>query len=137
ASQMLYLSFGLAAVVAIALVDYRFVQQLVVPVYVLNIVMLLALYVVGHKAKGALSWFAIGPFRVQPAEFMKIGMVMALAMFFYRFDYKPQDEVYSLLRLLGSVAIAIVPIGIVLVQPDLGTALMMLFTATTIILFAR
>jgi rod shape determining protein RodA len=136
-SQALYLCFGLVAVVAIALIDYRLMQRLVVPIYVVNLLMLVALRFIGHTAKGAESWIALGPIRVQPAEFMKIGMVMALSMFFFRYDHKPQDEGYSLVRLAASGALAIVPILIVLVQPDLGTALMMVFTATTMILFAR
>ena len=69
-SQLLYLGVGIALVVVIALVDYRLIQRATVPLYLLNIGALIALKWFGHTAKGAESWFVLGPFRVQPAEFM-------------------------------------------------------------------
>lgn len=135
-SQLLYLGVGIAAVVALSFVDYRFIQRATVPLYLLNIAALIALKFFGHKAKGAESWFVLGPFRIQPAEFMKIGMVLMLAKYFHD-DDRPNQPSYGFLRLLPPAAIALIPTGIVLVQPDLGTALMMTFTALTIILFAK
>lgn len=132
-SQLAYLGVGLVAVVAVSLVDYRFIQQATVPIYLLNLAALIALKFFGHKAKGAESWFVVGPLRIQPAEFMKIGMVLMLAKYFHD-DERPS---YGFLRLIPPAVIALVPIGLVLVQPDLGTALMMVFTAATIILFAK
>jgi rod shape determining protein RodA len=135
-SQSLYLVIGFAAAVAIAIVDYRFLYRMAVPLYVLNIAALLALKLFGHKAKGAESWFALGSIRIQPAEFMKIGVILMLAKFFHD-DYTPQDDRYGLLRLWKPLVISIVPFALVLVQPALGTAMMILLTAFTIILFAR
>lgn len=135
-SQLLYLFVGIGAVVAVALVDYRFLQRATVPLYVLNIVALLGLKVFGHTAKGAESWFVLGPFRVQPAEFMKLGMVLMLAKYFHD-DVNPPPKGYGFWKLAPPAALALFPIGLVLVQPDLGTALMMVFTALTIMLFAK
>jgi rod shape determining protein RodA len=135
-SQLLYLFVGIGAVVAVALVDYRFIQRATVPLYVLNIVALLGLKVFGHTAKGAESWFVLGPFRVQPAEFMKLGMVLMLAKYFHD-DVNPPAKGYGFWKLAPPAALALFPIGLVLVQPDLGTALMMVFTALTIMLFAK
>jgi rod shape determining protein RodA len=134
-SQVLYLFVGIVAVFAIAALDYRVIQSATVPLYLLNIGMLFALKVFGHKAKGAESWFIIGPFRLQPAEFMKLGMVLMMAKYFHDDDRPGQS--YGFLRLLPPAVIALFPTGLVLVQPDLGTAMMMSFTAMTIILFAR
>jgi rod shape determining protein RodA len=136
-AQMAYLAVGIVAVVGVAAFDYRFIQRMAVPIYLLNIAALVSLKFFGHTAKGAESWFVIGPLRVQPAEFMKIGMVLMLARFFHD-DYRPGAEGhYGFLRLIAPTLIGIVPIVLVLVQPDLGTALMMLFTAATMIIFAR
>jgi len=107
-----------------------------VPIYLINLLALIALKLVGHKAKGAESWFAIGSVRIQPAEFMKIGLILLLAKFFHD-DYTPQDDSYGVLRLWKPVLISVVPFALVLVQPALGTAMMILLTALTIILFAR
>ncbi len=105
--------------------------------YLFNIALLLALKFIGHKAKGAESWFVVGPLRIQPAEFMKIGMVLMLARYFHD-DYRPGKEGhYGVLRLVPPLVLAMVPTVLVLVQPDLGTALMMVFTTATLLLFAR
>lgn len=135
-SQLLYLGVGISLVVGISFVDYRFVQRATVPLYLFNIVALLGLKLFGHTAKGAESWFVIGPFRIQPAEFMKIGMVLMLAKYFHD-DDRPNQPSQGFMRLIPAAVIALVPTAIVLVQPDLGTALMMVFTAITIILFSK
>ncbi len=135
-SQLVYLGVGLAAMTAVALVDYRFIQRAAVPIYLINIALLLALKVMGHRAKGAESWLVIGPFRMQPAEFMKLGMILMLAKFFHD-DYRPNVTGYGFLRLIPPTLLAIVPIVIVLIEPELGTSLMMLFTAATMLVFAR
>lgn len=135
-SQLLYFAVGVAMVVGVALLDYRVIQRAVVPLYVLNIVALLGLKVFGHTAKGAESWFVLGPFRIQPAEFMKLGMVLMLAKYFHD-DDRPNQPSQGFMRLIPAGAIALVPTALVLVQPDLGTALMMLFTAVTIIFFSK
>ncbi len=135
-SQALYVAVGLAVLVAVTFVDLRFIQSAAVPVYLLNIGLLLLLKVIGTRAKGAESWLVLGPFRVQPAEFMKIGMVLMMAKYFHD-DYRPASPSYGFLRLIPPLVLAIVPTLLVLVQPDLGTALMMAFTALTLIAFAR
>jgi rod shape determining protein RodA len=136
ASQALYFVLGVAIVVVIAFIDNRLIQSLSIPIYLVNIAMLIGLKFIGHKAKGAESWFVLGPLRLQPAEFMKIGMVLMMAKYFHD-DYKPNAPTYGFLRLIPPAAIAVVPTLMVLVQPDLGTALMMAFTTITILLFAR
>ncbi len=135
-SQVLYLGVGIAVVVGLALVDYRFIQRATVPLYLFNIGALIALKFFGHTAKGAESWFVLGPFRIQPAEFMKLGMVLMLAKYFHD-DERPNQPAQGFMRLLPAAVIALVPTTLVLVQPDLGTALMMVFTALTIILFSK
>lgn len=135
-SQLLYLGVGIAMVVGVSLVDYRFIQRATVPLYLLNIAALIALKFIGHKAKGAESWFVLGPFRIQPAEFMKLGMVLMLAKYFHD-DERPNQPSQGFVRLIPAAVIALFPTALVLVQPDLGTALMMVFTALTIIMFSK
>lgn len=136
ASQALYLGVAMIGALAVALVDYRFLQRIAVPVYVANIVALIALKKFGHTAKGAESWIALGPLRIQPAEFMKIGVILMMARF-YNNDYRPNDDSYGFLRLWKPALIAFGPAALVLVQPDLGTFMMISLSAVTIILFGR
>ncbi|WP_257456208.1 rod shape-determining protein RodA [Archangium lipolyticum] len=135
-SQAAYLGISLLIGLAVCLVDYRVIQRMALPIYILNIVALLALRVIGHKAKGAESWFVLGPIRIQPAEFMKIGVVLMLAKI-YHDDFKPGDGSYGLKRLIKPVLIVMVPFVLVLVQPDLGTALMIFLSSLTVILFGK
>jgi rod shape determining protein RodA len=135
-SQAVYAGVSCLAALIVCLVDYRVIKNLALPIYVLNIAALLALRVIGHKAKGAESWFVIGPIRIQPAEFMKIGVLLMLAKV-YHDDFKPGDGSYGLKRLVKPVLIVMVPTALVLVQPDLGTALMILLSSATVILFGK
>lgn len=135
-SQAVYICLGLVAMVAVAAVDMRFIQRMVIPVYVINILALIALRFIGHKAKGAESWIVLGPVRVQPAEFMKIGVLLMLAKYFHD-TYRPNDDRYGLARLLPALGLMALPFVLVLVQPDLGTALMIFLSSLTVFLFAR
>ncbi|MDY7225227.1 rod shape-determining protein RodA [Hyalangium rubrum] len=135
-SQTVYLGIGLGAALMVCLVDYRWIQRMTVPIYVLNILALIALRFIGHKAKGAESWFVLGPIRVQPAEFMKIGVILMLAKI-YHDDFRPNQPAYGLLRLWKPVLVVMVPFAIVLVQPDLGTAMMIGLSSITVILFGK
>jgi rod shape determining protein RodA len=134
-AQIIYFALGLATILAIAMVDYRLIQRMAMPVYVGNILALIALRFFGHTAKGAESWFVVGPIRVQPAEFMKIGIILMLAKFYH--EDQAYQGAYGLRRLLKPVVIVMVPFILVLVQPDLGTALMIFLSSATVILFGR
>jgi len=135
-SQTIYLGVSLFAALMVCLVDYRWIQRMTVPIYVINILALIALRFIGHKAKGAESWFVLGPIRVQPAEFMKIGVILMLAKV-YADDFRPNQPAYGLVRLWKPVLIMGVPFVLVLVQPDLGTAMMIGLSSLTVILFGK
>jgi rod shape determining protein RodA len=135
-SQAIYLGLGLLVIAAVCLPDYRFFHRMAIPIYALNILALIALRFVGHSAKGAESWFVLGPIRVQPAEFMKIGVVVMLARY-YHDSYRPTEPSYGLVRLAIPMGIVMVPFVLVLVQPDLGTAMMIFLSSLTVILFGR
>jgi rod shape determining protein RodA len=135
-SQSIYLGISLLAGFIVCLVDYRIIQRLALPIYIINILALIALRFIGHKAKGAESWFIVGPVRIQPAEFMKIGVLLMLAKV-YHDDFRPGEGSYGLIRLIKPVTIVMVPFVLVLVQPDLGTALMIFLSSLTVILFGK
>jgi rod shape determining protein RodA len=135
-TQAFYLGAGVLAALAVALFDLRFIYRITPWVYGLNILALVALHKLGHTAKGAESWFVIGPFRLQPAEFMKVGILMMLARYFHE-SYRPTDDTYGLRRLWLPGAIIAVPTVLVLIQPDLGGALMIALSSATVVLFAK
>src|SRR6266571_4587041 len=74
----------------------------------------------GSSANGAQAWFDLGPFRLQPAELAKPALILALAAHGQRAVGRLAGG-----RLLGALLLAGVPVGLVLLQPDLGTAMVL------------
>ncbi|MFN0061282.1 MAG: rod shape-determining protein RodA [Myxococcaceae bacterium] len=134
--QLINLGVAWAVALGICLFDYRFIQRMAFPIYLVSVGSLVALRFIGHTAKGAESWFALGPIRVEPAEFTKIAVVLMLAKFFHD-DYEPSQGPYGLFQLWKPLAIIAFPTALVLAQPDLGTAMMLGLSSLTMLLFAR
>src|SRR5215210_7945050 len=117
ANQAFGFFVGLAGAIPLALIDYRFWQRHLRPIYGLILLVLLAVLVMGVTVNGAQRWVYVGPLQVQPSEFAKLGMVIVLAGYFAE---KPVGEHLVFLKALGILSI---PALLVFVQPDLGTAL--------------
>lgn len=112
---------GISAVVAmvILLIDDIYYHLLAYPFYGLMMVVLVLTLFVGKEVNGAKSWLALGPIAVQPAEFMKLATALALARVMSEYNFslsRPKDLVTVALLLL-------VPIGVILLQNDMGSAL--------------
>ena len=110
------LGFVVAAVAM--LVDYRYLGKMSKLIYFASIVFLLSVFVLGTRTKGAINWIRIGPLALQPSEFTKYGFVVALAAYL-----TTRDNLSSLKDLIVPFLIAAVPTGIVILQNDLGSAL--------------
>ena len=117
ANQAFGFFVGLAGAIPLALIDYRFWQRHLRPIYGLVLLMLFAVMVMGVTVGGAQRWVDVGPVQVQPSEFAKLGMVIVLAGYFAE---KPVGEHMVFLKALCLLA---VPALLVFMQPDLGTAL--------------
>jgi rod shape determining protein RodA len=122
-AQMLRFGVGLVGMVVIAMIDIRF-WRLVAPLaYGVSLVLLIAVDVMGVIGMGAQRWIDLGPIQIQPSEMMKIALVMALAAYYHRLDpAKVSRPLWVLLPLL----LILMPVGLVMEQPDLGTAILLL-----------
>jgi len=89
-----------------------------IPGYILSIIFLLVVLVIGRKISGAKSWLAFGPFGFQPSEFAKIGTILLLANFLTRLN----NNIDSFKDILIALAIGFIPIGLILLEPDMGTS---------------
>jgi rod shape determining protein RodA len=116
-NQALGFVLGVTGAIPLALIDYRFWQRYLRPIYGLVILMLLSVIFIGTAAGGAQRWVDIGPVQVQPSEFAKLGIVIVLAGYFAE---RAVGEHTVFLKALGVLA---VPALLVFMQPDLGTAL--------------
>lgn len=119
--QAIFVFLGILLMLGIWRFDYRRIEQIATPIYVGLIVLLLAvLSPVGSSALGAQRWFAIGPIQIQPSEFAVLAVIMAVATYCNRRpDGLTLRDVSRLLLMAGF------PMLLVLVQPDLGTVIIM------------
>jgi rod shape determining protein RodA len=121
ARQLLWVAAGAAALAATSMVDLGALRRRANVLYVAGLVGLaLVLSPLGASTNGAQAWFSVGPLALQPAELMKPLLVMALAAHGARAG-GPLDG----RRLLGALVLLGVPVGLVLLQPDLGTAMLL------------
>lgn len=116
-NQALGFIVGLAGAVPLALVDYRRLRRYLVPIYCVAIFMLLVVTISGATVKGAQRWIDVGPVQVQPAEFVKLFMVVVLAGYFTEHRLTDNKTFLNALGIIG------VPALLVFTQPDLGSAL--------------
>ena len=129
--QIVRFVFGLIILLAVAVVDIRVWMSLAYPAYAVTLVALVAVEFIGVKGMGAQRWLDLGPFVVQPSEFMKIAMVLALARHLHSLTL---EQVSRPVTLLPSLFMIVAPVALVLKQPDLGTA-MLLLAGGCIVLF--
>ena len=131
--QALRFALGFAAMITIALIDIRFWLNLAYIGYGVALVLLIAVDVVGVVGMGAQRWIDIGIVTLQPSELMKVALVLALARYFHEHTI---EEAQRLRYLLTPATMIIAPAILVLVQPDLGTATLLLLAGATLCFLA-
>jgi rod shape determining protein RodA len=117
--QLLFMAVGGSAMLLTAMVDYRRYRELAPFVYGgVLLSLLLVVSGLGSEKKGTQAWFQLGPFQLQPSELAKIVVIVTLAAVIANFD--AELDVGRIITILGTVGI---PMALILLQPDLGTAL--------------
>ena len=117
--QVLFIGIGVASMVLVTLVDYRRLRGVAWLPYAAALVALgLVVSSLGIEQRGAQAWFQLGPFQLQPAELAKVATILAVAALFARFDAPLQARQLGLGLLLF-----VAPVGLIMLQPDLGTTL--------------
>ncbi|MHB0879145.1 MAG: FtsW/RodA/SpoVE family cell cycle protein [Anaerolineae bacterium] len=119
--QLQFLVLGLVAAVVLAAVDYRLIVSSGLVWYCLGLALLLVVAIVGATIHGGQRWIPIGSFTLQPSELMKIALVIALAQYLGA----RREEPWRFRYLVVSAIILAIPVGLVYLQPDLGTALVL------------
>ncbi|HZF36931.1 MAG TPA: rod shape-determining protein RodA [Candidatus Angelobacter sp.] len=114
--------FGLGILVAVALVDIRVYLRYAYAIYGVAFLLLIFVDVAGEIGMGAQRWIDLKFIQLQPSEVMKIALVLALARYFHRLS---ADSIGNPLTLIVPIAMVFLPVGLVLMQPDLGTAVML------------
>lgn len=128
-NHLVRFGIGFGVMIFFALVDIRFLMRYSYAFYFFTLILLVVVEVGGHVGMGAQRWINFGFFKLQPSELMKIALVLALARYFHASSLQ---SIESIKGIIPGLLLALVPAGLVIIQPDLGTGLMLLFTATAI-----
>ncbi len=120
-NQIIFAAVGLFGLLIAAVVDYRTWSKLTWPLYAVMIGLLLLVAVIGKSALGATRWINLGFFQFQPSELAKLILIIVLAKFFSD-RYERMDNPTNLVI---SAVYMLVPLVLVLAQPDLGTAMVL------------
>ncbi len=121
--QVIRFVIGMVGMVVIALVDIRVWMFLAYPFYFLSLMLLVIVSVMGQTGMGATRWIDLGFMNFQPSELMKIALVLALARYYHCLA---GEETGQYKRLIMPVLMIAVPAVLVLLQPDLGTSLLII-----------
>lgn len=132
-AQILRFLIGLGILVAVALVDIRVWMGLAYPAYAIALLLLVAVESVGHVGLGAQRWIALGPLQIQPSEMMKITLVLALARYLHGSSV---EDVSKPLKLIVPLAMIAIPAALVLHQPNLGTATILVLDGCSLLFLA-
>lgn len=124
-TQAIATVIGFVAVVFLVFLDYNFLGKLYIPIYIVGNLLLVATVIWGFGGEqyGSDSWLRIGPVVFQPAEFVKVGLIISLA----KFMDNHKDSINEPFTLLKILAFAGFPIYLIMKQPDAGTAMVFIF----------
>ncbi len=130
ARQIVRFLVGLVILVAFAMIDIRIWMAMAYPFYVACIFLLLVVQFMGKIGKGAERWIDLGVIQIQPSELMKLALVLALARYFHGKSYADAIKLRSLIAPLVLIG---VPVVLVLMQPNLGTATILCFIGACVL----
>ncbi|GAC1443112.1 MAG: rod shape-determining protein RodA [Chloroflexota bacterium] len=116
--QALYAVLGFGMLFFLTNFDYRLLQSFAMPLYLANLAVLVVVLALGHSAYGAQRWINVGILPLQPSEPAKLLLVIVLAKYFSEREHR----VEQMRTVLTSLLFVLVPMVLVLVQPDLGTS---------------
>lgn len=120
--QLLWSGIALVAMLFILTITPEFWKTFALPVYIVSLIGLVLVLFLGSDIKGARAWFNFGFFSFQPAEFAKLGTLLLLSSYLTNFRTDVSQSRYQGIALL----IVGIPVGLILLQPDAGSALVFL-----------
>jgi len=130
--QLYWLAVGLVVLCLTLLYDYRHLEKLSYPIYLLSILLLVAVIFGGKVVAGSRRWLPLGPLSFQPAELAKIAIILAMAAYFNR---RGRMEAMRLKDLIVPGVLVMIPVALIIKQPDLGSGILVALVAASMILF--
>lgn len=130
--QLTWFGIGLVIMVPVVLIDYRIWERLAYPLFGFALLLLVGVIFVGSSTAGVRRWFSLGGIAFQPSEPAKLALIIMLAKYFQ--DH-PRDTSYRLQHLIFPGVFIGLPVFLLVLEPDLGTALLYLSLGTAMVLF--
>lgn len=131
--QIIRFAVGLLILVAAAMIDIRVWMGLAYPAYGVAFLLLLVVQSMGHVGLGAQRWIDLGPLQIQPSELMKISLVLALARYLHGLTV---EDISRPVKLLVPLVMIAAPAVLVLLQPNLGTAIILVADGCSLLFLA-
>jgi len=131
--QIIRFAFSLGVLLAIGMTDIRWIFRIAYPFHILVIILLLLVDIFGHIGMGAQRWLDLGVMKIQPSELAKISTILCLARYYHG---KELYEARQFKNLIPAVGMILVPVGLVVAQPDLGTGMAIVFGGTAMLFVA-
>jgi len=132
--QLFALALGGVGMLSVLFADYRHFERLTLPFYLGVLVLLGITLLLAPVTRGNRSWLVLGTLRFQPSELAKLALVLCLARFFYR---NPPQHIHRLRDLAWPALFIAAPVGLIVLQRDMGVALLLLFVGATYFLLVR
>ena len=120
AKQAIFVCVGIALMLVVASIDYHAIAEHIPWIYLGSLAVLICTPLFARKIAGARSWISIGPINIQPSEFVKMVVIVAMARYLAELHvrgYLTFSQIFKAVILCG------IPVGLILFQPDMGTAL--------------
>jgi rod shape determining protein RodA len=121
--QAIWFGVGLSVFLVTALVDYRLICQWAAVWYALAIGLLVLVLVIGSPVHGARSWLGIGRLGIQPVEFAKLAVIVAISYYLF---HQSAETKKRWATIAGALGLVLVPAVLILAQPDLGSTLVLI-----------
>ena len=131
--HLIRLIFAVGVMLAVAMTDVKVWYTLAYPIYVLVLILLIGVDVIGVSVNGSQRWLDLGIIRFQPSEVMKLAIVLAMARYYHDL---PKYYTSRLTGLLGAALLILLPMALILRQPDLGTTLLVAATGVALVFLA-
>jgi len=121
--QIIAFILGIIGVIVILLIDYKTFGDNYVLIYIINVFLLALVLIIGFSTKGTKGWIDLGPVNMQPSEIVKIGYILTFA----KYLEKKKDNLNRLIDVLPAMLHLGLIVGLIMLQPDAGTALVFIF----------
>ncbi len=132
--QMLWFGCGLTAMVACFLFNYKALDRWAFVIYAACVIMLVAVLFFGKYVGGSRRWLDFGFVSLQPSELIKIGLIISLARYYSR-EVTPSG--FTLRQLVVPIVLTLLPFALIVRQPDLGTAMLLLLIAGSMTVYMK